>query len=87
MLFPPAFNCSNRELGCVMADADADKSFIVLQIINLVRNRIAQFLLWEAMSLNANWVLRATQDSAGIRQISRNFLSARSAETWVSEAQ
>jgi hypothetical protein len=38
---PPAFNGSNRELGCVMADANADKSFIVLQIINPIGNGFA----------------------------------------------
>jgi len=36
-----AFDSSNRELGCAMADTDVDKSFIVLQIIDPKGNCLA----------------------------------------------
>ena len=57
-----------------MAHADADKPFVMLQIINPIGNGLAQFLLWKVVSLDTNGVLHATQDSAGILQISEDVL-------------
>jgi len=65
-LLQPGTDGVDGELSGVMRDADADAATVVGEIVNSVRNGLAQFLVFKVVAVDPAWLAFAAPVCAGV---------------------
>src|ERR1700678_2671286 len=71
---PPVTNARHRKLGCVVIDAHAHPAFLVRQVVNSIRDRLAQFFILEVVSAYLRRLTRRAPLASGVLEIAQILL-------------
>jgi hypothetical protein len=74
---PPAADRFHGELGRIVGDSHGNASFVVVQIIDPVRNRLSQFRIRKIVNMDFHGLSFAAVRFTGILQFSQHFFLLR----------